>query len=107
MTDLSTAELRDIAEQAAKEAVRETLLTLGINVSDPLSAQQDFIVLREMRDLMKDKEFQADIAHLRKWRTALDAARTKGFLTVVGILATGAVGFLVVGFKTWLERGGH
>jgi hypothetical protein len=107
MSDNSTAELRDIAEQAAKEAVRETLLSLGIDVSDPIAAQKDFMVLREVGKLVMDPEFRKDMEHLRTWRIAVKEVKSKGLLTLVGLIVTGLAGFVVVGAKAWLERGGH
>lgn len=103
MTSASDAELKDIAEIVAQKAVEETLLKLGIDVRNPLQAQQDFVVLREMRELMKDTEFQADIAHLQKWRKSMDSIQTKGLLTVVTLFVTGLIGLLVMGLKGWIK----
>lgn len=97
------AEVQDIAERAAKAAVSEILLTLGIDTRNPLDAQKDFVVLREMRELMRDTEFQADLAHIRKWRKSVEAIQTKGLLTVVGLLVTGIVTLLVAGLKGWIK----
>lgn len=101
MSDNTTAELRDIAEQAAAKAVAQTLVTLGIDVTDPIKAQRDFAVLRDLRELVDDAEFQADLSHLRKWRKAVEGAQTKGLLTIIGLIVTGAAGMLVVGFQGW------
>lgn len=105
MTDHSTAELRDIAEQAAKEAVRETLLTLGIDVSNPIAAQKDMMLLREVGKLVMDPEFRKDMEHIRTWRVAVQEVKTKGLVTLVGLLVTGVVGLIVAGFKGWLRIG--
>lgn len=102
-TDNTQAELQDIAEVAATKAVKQTLLTLGIDASDPIQAQQDFVVLREMRALMRDQEFQADMAHIRRWRKSMEAVQSKGLLTVVGILVTGVLGLIVMGIKGWVK----
>ena len=106
MSDNTTAELKDIAEQAAAKAVAQTLVTLGIDVSDPIKAQRDFAVLRDLRKLVDDEEFQADLSHLRKWRKAVEGVQTKGLLTVIGILVTGTLGMIGLGIKGWLG-GGH
>lgn len=102
-TENTKAELQDIAEVAAAKAVKQTLLTLGIDASDPIQAQQDFVVLREMRALMRDQEFQADMAHIRRWRKSMEAVQSKGLLTVVGILVTGVLGLIVMGIKGWVK----
>lgn len=48
----SEAEIRRIAQEAAHQAVRETLVALGINIADEdavISAQVDFAFLRRQR----------------------------------------------------------
>lgn len=104
-TDNSTAELRDIAEQAAKEAVRETLLTLGIDVANPIQAQKDMMLLREVGKLVMDSEFRKDMEHLRTWRVAVQEVKKKGLVTLVGLIVTGVVGLILAGFKGWLRIG--
>ena len=101
----STAEIQTIAEAAAKAAVEETLLSLGIDTRDPIQAQRDFMVLREVGRLVMDSEFRKDMEHLRTWRLAVKDVKTKGLVTLVGILVTGAVALLVAGFKGWLPGG--
>lgn len=101
MTD--TVEMRIIAETAAKAAVEETLLMLGIDTRDPIKAQEDFMVLREVGKLVKDSEFRKDLEHLRSWRLAVKEAKSKGFLTILTILVTGAVGLMVAGFQGWIK----
>lgn len=101
MTD--TVDMRILAETAAKAAVEETLLKLGIDAKDPLSAQRDFVVLREMRELMKDEEFQADLAHIRRWRKAMEGVQVKGLTAVVTLIVTGVVGLMIAGVKGWIK----
>lgn len=105
MTDATPAELQDLAETAAQKAVTQTLLTLGIDVSNPLQAQKDFMVLREVGQLVMDPEFRKDMEHLRNWRLAIRDVKTKGLITIIGLVVTGAIGLMVAGFKGWL--GGH
>lgn len=90
-------EVKAIAEGAAREAVRETLLTLGIDVRDPIKAQTGMAVLREV--VFADG-FAADMARVRKWCKAVDTVEAKGFLALIGFLVTGALGLIVVGVKT-------
>lgn len=105
VTDATTAELQDIAEAAATKAVERTLLTLGIDTSDPIQAQKDFMVLREVGKLVMDPDFRKDMEHLRSWRIAVQEVKSKGLITVIGLLVTGIAGLIVLGFKGWL--GGH
>lgn len=102
-TDNTQAELQDIAEAAAQKAVKQTLLTLGIDASDPIQAQQDFVVLREMKALMRDQEFQADMAQIRRWRKSMEAVQSKSLLTIAGILVTGIIGLIVMGINGWAK----
>lgn len=101
MTD--TVEMRMIAEAAAKAAVEETLVKLGIDVSNPIKAQQDFMVLREVGKLVMDSEFRKDMERLRTWRMALNDVKSKGIVTLVGILVTGSVALIVAGFRGWIK----
>lgn len=64
-------------------SVKETLVQLGISQADPL-------------------EFQKDMAHLRKWRLAVDGAASKTALMAMTVLITGMLGAFWVGFKAVL-----
>lgn len=101
MTD--AVEMRTIAEVAAKAAVEETLVKLGIDVSNPIKAQQDFMVLREVGKLVMDSEFRKDMEHLRTWRMAINDVKSKGLITLVGIIVTGSVALIVAGFRGWIK----
>lgn len=76
------------AEQRMRDVVsttvRETLLQIGISQTDPIELQKDF-------------------AHLRKWRMAVDGAASKAALTVMGILVTGVLGAMWIGFKVVIK----
>lgn len=45
---MATHEMREIAKLAAKEAVAETFMTLGLDIKDPISVQNHFAFLRNM-----------------------------------------------------------
>lgn len=77
---LSRGELKGIME----EAVDNALTKMGIDVGDPIEMQRDF-------------------QHLRDWRVAVAAARTKSFLGVVALLTAGIAAALWVGFKTLVQ----
>lgn len=101
MTD--AVEMRTIAEVAAKAAVEETLVKLGIDVSNPIKAQQDFMVLREVGKLVMDSEFRKDMEHLRTWRMAINDVKSKSLITLVGIIVTGSVALVVAGLRGWIK----
>jgi hypothetical protein len=95
---------QDDIQQAAERAVRATLLTIGIDVSNPLHAQRDFAIMREVGRLAMDAEFRKDLEHARRWRLAMEAAQSKGFLTIVGLVVTGTATALFVGLQAILGR---
>jgi hypothetical protein len=81
---LSQADIQHIASEAAKEAVRQTLLTLGVNIEKP-----DSIL-----------KMQQDFAYLRDWREASGTIKARTITTLVGIVVTGLAG------AVWLALGG-
>lgn len=82
MTESEIRELVDTAaKQAAREAVRETLITLGIDADKPF-------------------EFQRDMQHLRGWRNATDTVKGQGIKTTVVIIVTGILGAIWYFFES-------
>lgn len=73
--------LDEVAKKAARAAIEEFLLTLGVDVSDPLKMQKDFEFLRSVREMG-------------------EAARRKTVTTAVGVIVTailGIVGYTLLG----------
>lgn len=50
------------------------------------------------------KELQLDFIHLRKWRRSMEQAENLTFKAVIGVIISGFVGMVVLGFKTWLGK---
>jgi hypothetical protein len=71
-------------EEIISQTVTQTLVKLGIDVSDPIAVQKDF-------------------AHLRSWREGSEAIKRTGFLTLLGLVITGAAGLLWAALKTSLH----
>lgn len=94
--------MEKLAKDAATGTVTELLTRLGMDTSNPFEVQRDMIMLREMRLLTTDEEFQADLRHIREWRTSMAAMRKKSVLTIFGIIVTGLMGTLIAGFKGYL-----
>lgn len=67
-----------------RSTVHETLLSLGLDTSDPIKLQKDF-------------------QHLRDWREASESIKMKGMLTLVMIVVTGAASLFWVGIKRFIE----
>lgn len=103
MSDMSTQQMEAVAASAAEKAVSSMLTSLGIETRDPIKAQRDFAALRELRELVDDDEFQKDLAHLRSWRKAMEDARAKTTLAVIGVLVTGVLAAFWLGFKGLLK----
>ncbi len=66
-------------------AVRQTLLMLGVDAQNPIEMQKDFL-------------------HLREWRKTNADLKSKGLLTLVGLVLTGAGALLLVGLKAYFGR---
>lgn len=94
----------DAAEKAAKMAVRETLLSIGMDTADTIRTQDHMRAVREIADMLDDTEFKADLAHLRRWRKSMDEISNVGIKTAVGIVITGFFGMIVFAVKVWLEK---
>jgi hypothetical protein len=100
MTEFSEKALRAIVrEEVAKSApapieldavvrtsVHQTLITLGIDTSDPIQIQQDFAFLSEMR-----------AAHSK--------VRTRGMMIMVGLVLTSIATAAWLGLKELLSGG--
>ncbi len=65
--------MREIASDAARQAVGQTLIAHGIDPENPL-------------------EFQKDMLHLREWRLRVERIQDKSLMTIVviiiGVIAT-------------------
>lgn len=99
MDDSTRAVMQEIAREAATEAVKGTLTSLGVDHSHPLEAQQDMHALRDMRLLVNDNEFQADMLYLRKFRKAMDGIQAKGITAAIGMVCMSALVLVVYTFK--------
>lgn len=79
MMPLTSEEIKHLAEEAAKTAVRELLTAMGVNAHDPEALL----------------EMQRDFAHVRNWRKSTDAIKGHGIKAAVTFVVTGALGYLV------------
>lgn len=74
-------------EKLIEVTVVKTLLSLGLDVSDP-----ETII-----------ELQKDFAYVRSWRQSVAEVKSKGFLALCGIALTGFVGLMWTAFKSSLH----
>ncbi len=75
--------MREIARDAACQAVSRTLISHGIDPEDPF-------------------EFQKDMLHLREWRLRVERIQDKSLMTVIVIVIGFVAAVLWLGFKTKL-----
>jgi hypothetical protein len=73
MIPLNSSEIQHIASETAKAAVRETLLTLGVNANDPEAV----------------RKMQQDFAYLRDWREASGTIKARGMMVLISIVVSG------------------
>lgn len=73
---LSSSEIQHIASETAKQAVQQTLLAMGVDVSDPKAIQ----------------EMQYDMAHVRRWRKSVETVQRQSLITAIGVLVSGIAG---------------
>lgn len=85
----------------AQRAVEGTLTRLGIDTSNPLSAQQDFAKLRAVRMLMEDENFLADLAFMRRWRMNSERITETGLKSFVTWFVVGLLGLAALLTKDW------
>lgn len=102
--DKAHQQVKDVAQAAAKQAVEETLMSIGVDTKNPLQAQASFAALRNLVTVFSDQDFQADLQHLRAWRISVSQVRSKGMLTVLGAALTGAFFLVLLGFKVWVVK---
>lgn len=79
--------LRDVAELAAENAVRNAFTKMGLDPEQPIKAQRDFNFLR---DLVHNEEFGADMDWLRRARQRSEGMSGKVWVTLVGLSVVGA-----------------
>lgn len=93
------AELKKLIRETVEETVKSTLLQLGIDVADPIAAQEEMAAVREIAKHVGDPEYQADQLHLRRWRKSMESASNMTLKTALGILVTGILGALWLGLQ--------
>ena len=73
--------MREIARDAACQAVDRTLIAHGIDPENPL-------------------EFQKDMLHLREWRLRIERIQDKSLMTIVVIIIGVATAAIGIGIKS-------
>lgn len=76
----------DTLRTIIQESVEEFMSRMGVSWNDPTEMQKDFATLRE-------------------WRETVQSVKRKTFVSVVLIIISGLIGFIVLGFKSSLHPG--
>jgi len=103
LSALDVALLKQVADEAAKKAVHDAFLIMGMEIDDPIQSQQNFVALREQSKKITDPEAQADEQWVRQTRKRMEGVLGKIILTVVGLSAIGAAQAMWTGFKTYVS----
>lgn len=101
---MKNEELQIVVREAVSTAVKETLMSLGIDVKDPIKTQEQMAAVRDIAKMLDDEEFKKDLAHVRKWRQSVDKVSDVTIRTAVGVLITGFFGLIVFAVKAWLDK---
>jgi len=99
MDNETQALMKQMAKATADEAVKQILLTIGIDQAHPIEAQKDMAALRELRLLIDDDEFRKDMLHLRRWRKTMDGVENKGIMAAIGMTCIGGIALMLYAFK--------
>jgi hypothetical protein len=51
---MNSADMEKLAKMVARETVVETFLTLGLDISNPISVQNQFVFLRNLQNTMRE-----------------------------------------------------
>jgi hypothetical protein len=91
--------LKNIASEAAEQAVRKFAVTMGMDPDDPLGTQSDFGALRDVAGKMKDDAFHEDLRWLRTTRTRAQGIHGKAISAAVVVAVGGGLDALWTGLK--------
>lgn len=92
MTDQEIEQLEMLADRAAEKAVRDTLMLIGIDASNPIAAQKQFAVLRELAS----PRTAENLAWLESIHSASEKVADAGWKTFTRLLITAGLGTLAV-----------
>jgi hypothetical protein len=79
---MNKEDIEDIARTAAREAIREMLIAMGVDTSNPAAMI----------------EMQRDFQSLRSWRQSVQTIQRHSLVTAVGVIVVGLLGMIYMHF---------
>lgn len=95
--------IKEIVRESVSLAVKDTLISLGLDTQDKINTQQQMMAMRNLSKLLADAEFQSDLVHLRKWRKSMEQASSIGMKTAVTILVTGFLSMMYLSITSFIK----
>lgn len=96
--------LKQVADEAAKKAVHDAFMVMGLDIDEPIISQRDFAILRELSTNVSSQEFRSDLIWVRHTRLRMEGFFGKAMLTAVGVAVAGAMHSLWLGVATLLGK---
>lgn len=93
--------IEHVAQAAADKAVRNTFQLFGIDINDPIKAQEQFAALRQLAN----PRTVENLKFLDNWHTAADRVTDTSWRTIIRVLVTAGLGLIAIVTKDyWLSH---
>lgn len=96
--------LKQVSDEAARKAVHDAFMVMGLDLEDPIKSQRNFALLRDLSEKAGDEDFQADLLWVRKTRTRMEGVVGKALLTAVALAVVGAAHTIWAGLQGFLHK---
>ncbi len=103
MTPGVVAMLKKVAEESAKKTMEDSLKLVGIDITDPIRAQEDFALLRKLSALADDEDTIADRLWVRKTRKRKEGLPGKIETVLIGAMILNGCYVVWLGLKAVLK----
>lgn len=103
MTPAVVALLKKVAEESSKRTMVDSFLMIGIDITDPIKAQDAFAALRRLTKTLDDEDAIADRLWVRKSRKRSEGIFGKAWAVVVTAAIMNGLYLAWLGLKTALK----
>lgn len=104
MTPAVVAMLKKVAEESAKRTMEDSLKLVGIDITNPIQAQQEFALLRKLSAAADDEDQIADRLWVRKQRLRSEGLSGKIWTAAIGVGVLNFFWLLGTGIKTVMTQ---